>query len=117
MGELYDSFPASEITQPEKFVSLLFYYGMLTLKDTFGAMLLFGIPNNNVRVQYYNYLLENYSSVSGVSQNQLKLLFTYMSLNGQWREALQYIADAYKNVSSVRDAIEGERSIQGFFMA
>ena len=27
--------------------------GMLTIKDTFGDMLILGIPNNNVRKQYY----------------------------------------------------------------
>ena len=43
--------------------------------------------------------------------------FDAMSFDGQWREALQYIADAYEKLSSVRDSIEGERSIQGFFMA
>ena len=117
VGELYESFPAKEITNPEKFVSLLFYYGMLTIKDCFGSMLLFGIPNNNVKTQYYNYLLDNYQPVSNVSQNELKILFTYMAFDGLWRDALQYIADAYRNISSVRDAIEGERSIQGFFMA
>ncbi|MDY4550893.1 MAG: PD-(D/E)XK nuclease domain-containing protein, partial [Parabacteroides sp.] len=37
--------------------------------------------------------------------------------DGLWRDALQYMADAYKQQSSVRDAIEGERNIQGFFMA
>ena len=117
VGELYESFPAKEITNPEKFVSLLFYYGMLTIKDCFGSMLLFGIPNNNVKTQYYNYLLDNYQPVSNVSQNELKILYTYMAFDGLWRDALQYIADAYRNISSVRDAIEGERSIQGFFMA
>lgn len=40
-----------------------------------------------------------------------------MSFDGKWEEALRYMADAYKNISSVRDAVEGERSIQGFFMA
>ena len=31
---------------------------MLTIKDTFGDMLILGIPNNNVRKQYYDCLLE-----------------------------------------------------------
>ena len=64
VGELYESFPANEITNPEKFISLLFYYGMLTIKDTKGSRLVLGIPNNNVRIQYYQYLLENYKEVS-----------------------------------------------------
>ena len=40
-----------------------------------------------------------------------------MAFDGQWRDALQYMGDCYKNQSSVRDSIEGERNIQGFFLA
>ena len=117
VGELYESFPANEITNPEKFVSLLFYYGMLTIKDTKGRRLVLGIPNNNVRIQYYQYLLENYKEVSRINLDKLYDHYDEMAFDGLWRDALQYIADAYRNISSVRDAIEGERSIQGFFMA
>ena len=117
VGELYESFPAKEITNPEKFVSLLFYYGMLTIKDTKGRRLVLGIPNNNVRIQYYQYLLENYKEVSHINLDKLYDHYDEMAFDGLWRDALQYIADAYRNISSVRDAIEGERSIQGFFMA
>ena len=117
VGELYESFPANEITNPEKFISLLFYYGMLTIKDTKGSRLVLGIPNNNVRIQYYQYLLENYKEVSRINLDRLYDHYDEMAFDGLWRDALQYIADAYRNISSVRDAIEGERSIQGFFMA
>ena len=55
---LEETFPASRLTNPQTFTSLLFYYGMLTIKDTFGDMLILGIPNNNVRKQYYDCLLE-----------------------------------------------------------
>lgn len=55
---LEETFPASRLTNPQIFTSLLFYYGMLTIKDTFGDMLILGIPNNNVRKQYYDCLLE-----------------------------------------------------------
>lgn len=112
-----ESFPARDLTNPDIFPSLLFYYGMLTIKGTYGSQLVLCIPNNNVRKQYYEYLLENYSEYSGIQISSLLTLFTRMSFDGQWREALQYIADAYRNLSSVRDSIEGERSIQGLFMA
>ena len=51
VANLFETFPASEIVKPEVFPSLLFYYGMLTIKATFGDQLLLGIPNNNVRRQ------------------------------------------------------------------
>ena len=115
--EVEESFPAKDLTNPNIFPSLLFYYGMLTIKGTYGSQLILCIPNNNVRKQYYEYLLEGYNEYSGIRISSLLTLFTRMSFDGQWREALQYIADAYKSLSSVRDSIEGERSIQGFFMA
>lgn len=43
--------------------------------------------------------------------------FTDMAYDGVWRNALTSMADAYGKVSSVRDSIEGERNLQGFFMA
>ena len=114
---LENTFPASRLTNPQTFTSLLFYYGMLTIKDTFGDMLILGIPNNNVRKQYYGYLLEQYQEEKFVDLTQMKILFTYMALEGKWRDALVAMAKAYENVSSVRDGIESERNLQGFFMA
>ena len=114
---LEETFPASRLTNPQTFTSLLFYYGMLTIKDTFGDMLILGIPNNNVRKQYYGYLLEQYQEEKFVDLTQMKILFTYMALEGKWREALEAVAKAYEDVSSVRDGIESERNLQGFFMA
>lgn len=117
MTELFTSFPARELTNPEIFPSLLFYYGMLTIVGTYGDMLVLGIPNNNVRKQYYEYLLENYQPMSELSMSRLKMMFAQMAFDGHWEEALRYIADAYQRLSSVRDMIEGERNIQGFFLA
>ncbi len=117
VASLYETFPARKITDPKVFPSLLFYYGMLTIKDTLGNQLILGIPNNNVRKQYYEYLLEEYQDVSSVYQEQLMTKFTYMAYDGKWRDALQYMADAYAEISSVRDGIEAERNLQGFFMA
>ena len=117
VGNIEESFPARELTKPDIFISLLFYYGMLTIKDTFGDQLLLTIPNNNVRKQYYNYLLEQYQDENALNTLNLKTLFTYMAFNGKWQDALEYMAKAYAEVSSVRDGIEAERNLQGFFMA
>ena len=48
LGKIETSFPASALTNPDIFVSLLFYYGMLTIKGTRGDKLILGVPNNNV---------------------------------------------------------------------
>ena len=117
LGTIKETFPASELTEPDTFVSLLFYYGMLTIKGVQGDRLLLGIPNNNVRKQYYEYLLEIYREKANLSVSQLSSYYYDMAYHGNWEPALQYLADAYANASSVRDGIEAERNLQGFFMA
>lgn len=114
---LYDTFPARMITDPQVFPSLLFYYGMLTIKATRGAKLILGIPNNNVRKQYDKYLIELMDAKAYVNVNKLTDYYYDMAYEGKWHEALQYMADSYAKISSVRDGIEAERNMQGFFMA
>ena len=114
---LEETFPAHQITDPDVFPSLLFYYGMLTIKATRGDKLILGIPNNNVRKQYYSYLLEMFSEKAYLNTNQLTDYYYDMAYDGRWREGLQFLADSYAKVSSVRDGIEAERNLQGFFMA
>lgn len=117
IADLVLSFPAKDLVNPELFPSLLFYYGMLTIVGTRGDRLILGIPNNNVRKQYYDYMLEQYQDRERISLNDLKNLYDNMSFDGDWRPTLEKIAHDYKESSSVRSLIEGERNIQGFFQA
>ena len=117
IGNIEETFPARMLTNPNIFVSLLFYYGMLTIKGTRGAQLVLGIPNNNVRKQYYEYLLELFEEKAYVDTIRLTDYYYDMAYDGHWKEGLQFMADAYARASSIRDGIEAERNLQGFFMA
>ncbi len=114
---LFTTFPATDLTKPEIFPSLLFYYGMLTITATRGNYLVLSIPNNNVRKQYYEFLLEEYQDNRHINLNDLGLMYYDMAYEGHWRETFEFIAHAYKENSSVRSAMEGERNLQGFFTA
>ncbi len=61
--QLEEMFPANQIINPKIFPSLLFYYGMLTIKGTRGNQLILGIPNNNVRQLYYELLMEDAEAI------------------------------------------------------
>ena len=111
------SFPARMLVKPQIFTSLLFYYGMLTYTRMRGSQTVLSIPNNNVRKQYYEYLLEQYDEIATVDTDELSSNFYSLAYEGEWQSTLQYLADAYAKVSSVRDGIEAERNLQGFFMA
>ncbi|MDO4165547.1 MAG: ATP-binding protein [Bacteroides sp.] len=111
------TFPAERIYDKQNFVSLLYYYGMLTMTQDLGMLIELSIPNNNVRKQYYEYLLTEYQQVARLDFMTMARSFQAMAIRGDWRPALQMMADAYKNTSSVRTGIEGERNLQGFFTA
>ena len=116
-GELAESFPAEELTKPQMFVSLLFYYGMLTIGGMFGAKVKLIIPNNNVRRQYYGYLKEEYQKIAYVDTTALSNAYDQAAINGDWQAMLATIADIYRKTTSVRQLIEGERNLQGFMNA
>ena len=117
VAEVLPSFLAYQLIRPRMFVSLLFYYGMLTIKGMRGARPILSIPNNNVRMQYYNFLMEEYDRRCSIEVSNLQDGFDSLAFDGEWRSVMQYMCDCYKQLSSVRDSIEGERNIQGFFMA
>ena len=116
-GTLVEQFPALSLTKKENFISLLYYYGMLTISGTMGYLLKLAIPNNNVRKQYYDYLLEEYDAIHPLETSDFNIPFYEAAVKGNWRPMMQMLCDAYKANSSVRSLIEGERNIQGFFTA
>ncbi len=116
-GKVANSFPAAQLTDPEMFKSLLFYYGMLTFTDDYGIEQELGIPNNNVRKQYYEFLLREYQNLRPVDLSGLIRCYREAALNGEWRSMMDYILQAYHDTTSVRSLIEGERNLQGFMNA
>ena len=117
VADLHVSFPAEHIFDEGNFVSLLYYYGMLTIVGTKLSKLILGIPNNNVRKQYYEYMLTECRPLARIDTHELDEAYFTMALQGDIRPALTLIAEAYKNISSVRSGMEGERNLQGFICA
>ena len=116
-GRVKRSFPANQLTDPNMFKSLLFYYGMVTIKGMRGAQCILGIPNNNVREQYYNYMLVEYNKIHTIDQSRLTASFDDAALDGNWQPMMECICRQYHDTTSIRSLIEGERNLQGFMNA
>ena len=116
-GRVKRSFPANQLTDPNMFKSLLFYYGMVTIKGMRGAQCILGIPNNNVREQYYNYMLVEYNKIHTIDLSRLTASFDDAALDGNWQPMMECICRQYHDTTSVRSLIEGERNLQGFMNA
>ena len=116
-GQIVSHFPAERMMEFGNFVSLLYYYGMLTIGGVEGELLKLTIPNNNVRLQYYHYLLDEYQSISRVNTTELSLCFSRAALHGDWQPLISFICKAYHDTTAIRQLIEGERNLQGFMNA
>ena len=116
-GILVSHFPAERIMDYDNFVSLLYYYGMLTIGGVEGELLTLIIPNNNVRLQYYRYLRDEYREIAPVSTTELSICYGRAALHGDWRPLIEFICKAYHDTTAVRQLIEGERNLQGFMNA
>ena len=117
VADVHDSFPAERIFDEGNFISLLYYYGMLTIVGNKLDQLVLGIPNNNVRKQYYEYILTESGRDVTIDLTNLRKAFHSLALSGDIKPALSLIAEAYKQVSSVRSGMQGERNLQGFICA
>ena len=117
-GELKDGFPAASITDPDNFVSLLYYFGMLTISGVYRGKTKLTIPNMVVQEQLYTYLLNTYNeaelSFSSYEKNELASQLAY---RGSWQAYFGYIADCLKQYASQRDKQKGESFVHGFTLA
>ncbi|MCI7597722.1 MAG: ATP-binding protein [Bacteroidales bacterium] len=116
-GQVVSHFPAERMMEFGNFISLLYYYGMLTIGGVEGELLKLIIPNNNVRLQYYHYLLEEYQSIAPANLQRLSLCYSRAALHGDWRPMMDCILKAYHDTTAVRQLIEDERNLQGFMNA
>lgn len=117
-GELKKGFPAINITNPDNFVSLLYYFGMLTISGTYEGKTKLTIPNQVVREQIYTYLLSTYNEAelnfSSYEKNELASALAY---RGDWKAYFGYISDCLKRYTSQRDKQKGEFFVHGFTLA
>ena len=117
-GKLVENFPAENINDPDNFLSLLFYFGMVTIDGTYDGATKFIIPNEVVRDQMYTYLLDTYKendlTYDSYDKNKLE---SQLAFHGDYKPYFDYIADCLKRYSSQRDKQKGEAFVHGFTLA
>jgi hypothetical protein len=117
LGTVVSHFPAERIMDYDNFVSLLYYYGMLTIGGVRGETLKLIIPNNNVRIQYYQYMFDEYQNINALPTAALRSVYDSAALDGDWHPLIEFICKAYHDTTAIRQLIEGERNLQGFMNA
>ena len=113
------SFPQKQLTYEENFLSLLHYFGLLSIREEAGGALRLGIPNQTVKRLMYGYLRDAYRDVEvfRISLFRFEQLLMRMANEGEWRPVFAFLGEAIARQTGIRDYIAGEKVIQGFLAA
>ena len=112
-------FPLDRLVEPENFLSLLYYFGLLSIRGSANGRTRLGIPNQTVRQLLYGYLRDGYRDVGvfSVSHYKFSNLVVDMAYRGAWRPALEFLAEAVAAQTGIRDYLDGEKVVQAFLAA
>ena len=118
-GNLIDSFPLKEITKRDNFISLLFYFGLITMAGNYRGAIKFKIPNKTIKDLVFGFIRDGYKSVYdfNVDVHKLSNFVADMAYVGEYKNAFEFIAKEIERIVVLRDFIDGERVIQAYFMS
>ena len=117
-GELKEGFPAENIADSDNFVSLLYYFGLVTIGGTYMGETKFVIPNEVVREQIFSYLLDTYGDNDlSYDNSDIRRKEQFMAYRGDFKPFFQYIADSIYTYASQRDRQKGEAFVHGYPLA
>ena len=116
---LIRSFQENTLHKPESFISLLFYYGMVTIGEADFDGVKLTIPNQLMRQFTADFLLNGYRDVCGVDPrvDELAVKLGGMARNGVWIPALELAAKVLKETLCARDLLDGEKAVQASLAA
>ncbi len=116
---LVKSFSLEEVTDSQNFISLLYYFGLLSIADSRLNQATLKIPNRTVAELMYGYLRSVYreAEIFRVDLERFTHLIIEMALNADWKPVFTFLAHAIEQQTSIRDYLQGEKMIQGFLLA
>jgi hypothetical protein len=119
VSEVVTSFPLERLRQPENFVSLLCYFGLLSFAGEKTGRPLLRIPNLTVRDLMYGYIRAGLQDVDifRIDLWRLANLLNDMAYRGEWQAVFDFLTSEIQQQSSIRDYLNGEKVIQGFLLA
>lgn len=116
VSPIVESFPMTQIAEPDYFYSQLFYFGLLTIKGIRDDNPILAIPNETIRRLFYDYIESAYRETGVLAFNMDRYLrkMADMAYRGDWKGLFDYITGQMNASLALRDLIKGEKSIQTF---
>ena len=117
--DIKNGFQVKEIIQPENFKSMLYYLGMLSISGYSEGMSVLSIPNQVVKEQLFDYMVNIYRDIYDTDFNLDKLneLMRKMAYKGEWEAYFTYISEQLREQSSIREFMDGEAHVKSFLLS
>ena len=117
--QVQPGFPLHELAAPENFLSLLHFFGLLSIREVVRGVPRLAIPNQTVKRLMYGFLRDGYKDVDVFRINLFRFeqLLMRMANEGEWQPVLEFLSEAISAQTGIRDYIAGEKIIQGFLAA
>jgi hypothetical protein len=118
VSSIKSSFSAEKLINKESFVSLLYYFGILTIDRVEEDETVLRVPNNAIREVLFSYIVEGYdeAEIFEVNPFELKEMAHKMAFAGEWKPFFTFFSEQIKKQTSVRDFINGEKTVQMFHL-
>lgn len=113
------SFPLGKLRDRENFISQLLFLGLLTFGGEREGLPLLRIPNQTIKDLMYSYIRDGFQDVDIFRLDvwRLATLLRGMAYRGEWQPFFDFVAQAIREQTSIRDYLSGEKVIQGFLLA
>ncbi len=114
---LVKDFSALDLIKEENFKSLLFYQGLITIKES-RLDLTLQIPNETIKRIDIDFLKDSLAleNIFTLKTSKLSDYLKNFALNGDL-ETFKYIAKEIKHQTSIRDYIDGENGVKMIYIA
>ncbi len=118
-GDLMSSFSVKEMSKRDNFISLLFYFGLLTIDEYKRGEFYFKIPNEAINSFFVSFIKDAYqdANIFNIDIYKYGKLINRMAFDGEWKPVFEFLSAEVKKQSKIRDYISGEAMIKGFLLA
>ena len=117
VDSIKDSFSAFELTKKENFISLLYYLGLITIKELKYGEIVLTIPNQTIKqiiAEFINRMLEETKTFE-IDLTEFSKKMRNLAYKNSL-EVFSYLAEKLKENTSIRDLVKQESDIKMFYM-
>jgi hypothetical protein len=116
-AQLTLTFSVNELIESDKFISLLFYLGFLSIEGKQVESTVFGVPNDMCREILWEFVRKAFREVYSLKVDKLEVLFRKMTVQADWEPLIRHIFEEFYAAAANRDFIYREEGVKGFFLA